>query len=100
MKTLHEETVDRRKRLPHLDETHCSIIRIWGTGFGDTHPQIRIGSTVAAPVTSREANGVVEFRVLVPPIPAGQSQVTIDFTLDGTYFPGTGLNLPVVPSSQ
>lgn len=77
-----------------------SIIRIWGTGFGDTHPQIRIGSTVAAPVTSREANGVVEFRVLVPPIPAGQNQVTIDFTLDGIYFPGTGLNLPVIPSSQ
>jgi uncharacterized protein (TIGR03437 family) len=77
-----------------------SIIRIWGTGFGNTHPQIRIGPSISPPLTSRQANGVVEFRVLVPQVPAGQNQLMIDFTISGTFFQATGLKLPVAPAAQ
>ncbi|HEV2687353.1 MAG TPA: hypothetical protein VGV35_02330, partial [Bryobacteraceae bacterium] len=77
-----------------------SIIRVWGTGFGNTHPVIRVGSTIAPPLSSRQAGGVTEFRVLVPQMPAGQSQLMIDFSITGIAFQATGLKLPVAPPAQ
>jgi len=85
-----------------IDEAHPAqpgtIIRVFGTGFGATHPRIRIGPVIAAPVSQRQAAGVMEFRVLVPALPAGQNQAMIDFSIDGIFFPGTGLKLPLAPA--
>jgi hypothetical protein len=70
-----------------------SIVRVYGTGFGNTQPVIRIGPTIAPPISMQQADGVTEFRVQVPP--SGMNELMIDFSITGTFFQATGLKLPV-----
>jgi hypothetical protein len=72
-----------------------SIVRVYGTGFGNTKPVIRVGPIIAPPLSMRQADGVTEFRVQVPVPPPGMNALMIDFSTTGTFFQATGLKLPV-----
>lgn len=81
-----------------IDEAHPaqpgSIIRIYGTGFGNNLPQFGVGPSIAPPISTRQDAGFVEYRVMVP-LASPAAHERVDFTVTGTFFQATGLRLPV-----